>query len=305
VSSLPLPQTIILQLNHKAGFWSNVNRVVNRLAHSIGQNGIAALRVDWYIGPAKPFWPYGTAVDGNLWEMYFEPIEFEMFPLVEKIVSGYANYQMTGLRAYYMYKTDRHWRARYHAAYTRYIRLKPFIQQQVTDFYQQQLAGKFCVGVHFRNSFHSPLECPEPNLPLGEYLSRTRAVLAHRSDGVVFLATDVAEAVDRFHDEFGDRLIYQPTVLRAQRDGDREAFGEHQPASFQAGLAVLLDCFLLAKCNALLHVTSNIATAAGYLNPDLKMIYCERSPAVGMLRYWQKLGNHFLTRRLKLGRSAR
>lgn len=301
----PSSQTIIVQLNQNAGFWSNVNRAVNRLALSIGRNGIAALRIDWRIDPANQVSPYGTAADGNLWEKYFEPIEFESFPATESIVSSYADRQMTGLRAYYMYKTDRNWRQRYHTAYTRYIRLKPQVQQQVTAVYERQMAGKFCVGVHFRNSFHGSLECPEPNLPLDDYLSRARAQLADRSGGVVVLATDVAEAVDRFQAEFGDQLIYQTQVLRSRRDGDHEVFGRHQSPSVQWGLDVLIDCLLLAKCNSLLHVTSNIATAAGYINPNLKMIYCERSPVLGMLHFWQKLGNHLLTPRLKRVFSAR
>jgi hypothetical protein len=37
---------------------------------------------------------------------------------------------------------------------------------------------------------------------------------------------------------------------------------------------VIRDAYILARCNSLLHVTSNISTAVAYMNPDLEMVYC-------------------------------
>ena len=37
----------------------------------------------------------------------------------------------------------------------------------------------------------------------------------------------------------------------------------------------LVDTLLLARCDAFVHVTSNLATAVGYMNPHSRMVYCE------------------------------
>jgi hypothetical protein len=38
---------------------------------------------------------------------------------------------------------------------------------------------------------------------------------------------------------------------------------------------VLIDALLLARCEAMVHAVSNLATAVGYMNPRLRMVYCE------------------------------
>jgi hypothetical protein len=61
--------------------------------------------------------------------------------------------------------------------------------------------------------------------------------------------------------------------------------GNEAPTT-KLGEQVLIDCLLLARCDVLLHVTSNLATAVGYINPELRMIYHETpmQAAVNYLR---------------------
>jgi hypothetical protein len=87
------------------------------------------------------------------------------------------------------------------------------------------------------------------------------------------LATDVREAVDRFREVFGERLLVQPDVARAPAGGSQYEWSA--PPGIALGEQTLIDALLLARCDVLLHATSNIATAAGYMNPRMRMVYCE------------------------------
>jgi hypothetical protein len=59
--------------------------------------------------------------------------------------------------------------------------------------------------------------------------------------------------------------------------------GSAEPAR-ELGEQALVDCLLLARCDTVLHITSNLATAVGYINPALRMVYCE-TPLETMLGY--------------------
>ena len=81
---------------------------------------------------------------------------------------------------------------------------------------------------------------------------------------------------------FGAALVLQPQVARAAEDAPDQRHHSATDAALRLGEEVLIDCLLLSRCDALLHVTSNIATTAGYINPRLKMLYCE-----GAWEAWQ------------------
>lgn len=95
---------------------------------------------------------------------------------------------------------------------------------------------------------------------------------------IIFLATDVEKAVSGFKNIFGDKVIVQPNVARSTCHGkdekDHRWYSNPNP-QLKDGEDILVDCLLLARCNVFTHVTSNIATAVGYINKDTKMVYCE------------------------------
>ena len=40
---------------------------------------------------------------------------------------------------------------------------------------------------------------------------------------------------------------------------------------------VVRDAWLMAKCDVLLHVVSNVSTAVSYTNPDVEMVFCSQA----------------------------
>jgi hypothetical protein len=277
-TSLASDHTLVIEAT-SSGFFSNFNRVVNHLHHSLGHDGCRAVRVDWRADGEDPrAFAYGTPADGNTWEHFFEPLDFPNAPPQERMTTDYADFSMTGRGAYRMYKAGNGWRGEYHRAFRDHIRLTPRITTKlericepswVHHMPQQGLS----IGVHYRHPHHDR-EAPRPSPPAATYARWAQSLLPADSPGKVLLATDVQEAVEVFHDTLGERLV----VADATRAGlwDQTAV-HHAPLDprLSLGEEVLIDALLLARCDLLLHGTSNVATAVGYINPDMRMVYCE------------------------------
>jgi hypothetical protein len=254
----------------KAGFFSNFNGVLNNLRYLLGRDGIEAALVDWHAEDIA----YGRTADGNLWLHFFEPIRFERFPVERTEVRMFAEFSLTGINAYSAYKLDREWRQIYHALFCRYIRIRPALLTRVETLYRAKMAGRYCIGVHYRSPTHS-VECPNPIPPPDAFIARIRRMLPKGRSWVVVLATDAEPAVPVFERAFGDSLVIQPDVVRAATLNVGPMHPGSNAPSIALGEQVLIDCLLLSRCDVFLHITSNIATAVGYINPDLKMVYCE------------------------------
>ena len=277
------PATLVIR-NRDSGFFSNFNAVVDCLVHRVGRAGVAAVRVDWRAPERHSQFPYGTEADGNLWDAFFEPLSFPSFPARTVETDTFMNFAMTGRNAYGFYKLRRGWRQQYHRAYSKYVRPKSRILDKVERIHWSGLDGHYCVGAHWRHSDHDSenlFRIPDPEV----FIARLRKLLPGDRSWRVFLATDNQAAVSAFEGAFGDRLVVQPGVSRAEGRSETQFHHGHSDPSTALGEEVLVDCLLLARCDALLHVTTNIATAVGYINPDLKMIYCEApyQAAIGYL----------------------
>ena len=92
---------------------------------------------------------------------------------------------------------------------------------------------------------------------------------------VIFLATDSDDMIQAMRDEFGPAVVYQTDVLRTPAGEDEQLhFFRREDVRF--GQDVLSDGLLLAACDRLIHVTSNVATAVALFNPDLDLHYIGR-----------------------------
>ncbi len=258
-----------------AGFFSNLNCVLNHLRYSLGRNGAAAILVDWRANPVeRSHFSYGRAEDGNLWEQFFEPLAFERHPPPFRATCFYVSVAMTGRRAYAMYKFDWRWRRIYNRLFRRYVAVKPALLARAEAIHARHMAGHYRVGVHCRHPDHDS-ECLHRSPSLARYIATTRALLPAGRSGIVFLASDYEPAVAAFRAAFGERLIVQDGVKRAS-GFDAEQMHHINPApAIASGEQALVDALLLARCDAVVYVASNLATAVGYMNPDSRMVYCE------------------------------
>jgi hypothetical protein len=260
-----------------AGFAANFNLVLCNLDRWLGKDGVRAAEVLWRVSPDARQFAYGARDHPNPWLHYFEPLPFADPPTPRLEVKTYPRtgaHQIVGKDAYAVYKIDPFWRRRYSGLYSRFVRPRPFLVARADAIFEAGLAGVFRLGVHYRNPRHGH-ECLDPIPPPEAFIARARRILAGAGPARVFLASDYQPAVDAFEAAFGSMLVVQPAVQRATAEDHDQVHHVRPEPSFALGEQVLVDCLLLARCEALLHVTSNVATAAAIINPRLKLIYCE------------------------------
>ena len=114
-----------------------------------------------------------------------------------------------------------------------------------------------------------------PSLDL--FIKAVEAVLSKLSregipDHAIFLATDDAEAVGVFKRAFGFRLIIRENVQRTTSDAAEVHYRDWDRLSITDAEDVLVDTVLLSKCDALVHASSSVSTAASLINPALTLV---------------------------------
>jgi hypothetical protein len=278
-----LRPTRLVIIPNDGGFFSNFNKVVQYLTLSLNHSGIRAIMIDWRLDKSRKLsqFPYGCHEDGNIWEYFFEQPSFPPDSFMRSTKIAYwRDHSITNRDAYTLYKSGNAWRQQYHAAFTKYIRIQAHILEKVDRIYSRYMAGKYCIAGHIRNEAHKVEEPSNTTTPFQVYVEKIEDILRSRNgEAVIFLATDVEAYVRRLQRAFHAQVIVQPGVTRLLENPSGD-FG-HQlhhgnaPASLKLGEDVLVDCLLLAKCHVFVHTVSNIATAVGYINPDILMVYCD------------------------------
>lgn len=258
---------------------------------------------------------YGQPGDGNLWLKLFQPLfgatdqemQDEVF-LWRHAEAPFDRHNearephLTYSRAYTLYRSPEFEavRRQYHRVFARHVHLRQELAAEIERFATAFLAVPVRIAAHVRHPSHT-VEQPGHRIAHTEaYIARVRDEVRRRGadpDGegwAVFVATDQARVLDRFRAAFGARAVFYPEARRTRADEDA-AFDalsaaeqnrdghqlQHLVAADRSGWhwrmawEVVRDAYTMARCQALLHVVSNVSTAVSYINPELEMIFCE------------------------------
>lgn len=274
-----------------AGFFSNLNGAINRLYYTLAprDTGEVSWRVDQLReGPhivAQTQFPYGTVEDGNLWTRFFEPLPLaagnaagsEVREIWELEHQGwcFGSYHAAARRACRLYVPGRQgWRRVFHDVFRRYIRPRPEVLERAAQFRRTHVTGPHTVGVHIRNVRHSQEQVGQEAYGVPHFAQAIRRLYGGEIP-TIFLATDSDDVIRAMHDEFGRAVVYQTDVMRTPA-GEDEQLHFFRQGDIRFGQDVLSDSLLLAACDRLIHVTSNVATAVALFNPDLDLHYVGR-----------------------------
>jgi hypothetical protein len=271
-----------------AGFFSNFNGVINRLGNTLCQDDIAV--VNWQANRvvrdgtvvAQTQFPYGAPGDGNLWNQFFEPLPFIANPATRyqnrdlwQIDHGgmcFDTFRAWGKRACRLYAINSQpWRQKYHAIYKKYVRPRDSIKERVDSFCGRYLNQPNCVGVHIRHAGHSVEQIDKQVYGVPHFVAAIRQQYGQRVP-TIFLATDQEDVIQQMRGEFGAAVVFQENVRRVV-GGDGQQLHFDQTGSVELGADILSDALLLARCKQLIHVTSNVASAVGFINPQIEMRY--------------------------------
>lgn len=147
-----------------------------------------------------------------------------------------------------------------------YIRLKPSVKEEIEKSNQALLKGKKTLGVHVRGTdFKWNYNGHPVCVTAEEYLEEACKLMMENNYEQVFLATDEQNAVEKFSDVFGDKLIYYQDVTRSNgkvtvMKSELERDNHH----YLLGLEVLRDALALADCDGLLAGLSQVSYAVRF-----------------------------------------
>ena len=196
-------------------------------------------------------------------------------------------------------RRSQHFGASTSVLWRQHVRLLAPLRAEVDSFIENARSGRFLISAHVKHPSHV-VEQPSGRMPDRDaYVRAVRHVLQARAidegtDGWrVFVATDQDRVIELFTQEFGHRAIFFSDVRRIpiKTDEAYDALDEeerskdgHQLQHIIASAAsqwapqlaweVWRDAEVMAASDVLIHVVSNVATAASYLNPELEMVYC-------------------------------
>jgi glycosyltransferase involved in cell wall biosynthesis len=258
---------------------------------------------------------YGKPGDGNIWLKLFEPLYgltdeemndaatlYHNAALPESVYNQHREPYLTYIHAYELYRRPAFAaiRRQYHRVVNEHIRLRAPLAGQIEKFCAREFGDKTMIAAHVKHPSHA---IEQPGRAMAQVRSYVKAVyeqLARRGmprsspDWGVFLATDQDRVVEIFRAEFGERLSYFPDVRRTSlvEDAAYEELDEaskiqegHQVQHLVAADAnswsirmaeeVVRDMVTMSRCAVLLHVVSNVSTAASFFNPELELVFTE------------------------------
>lgn len=290
---------LVIKTHLGAGFFAEFSKVMAVLIHY--ENELQKVWVDW----TDEFFPYKDKPDENGWDLYFDPISISDATLQSEATYIACN---NGYHEIHDQICSEHWleydaflpyRQFLHEKIKKYINIKQHILDFVDSFYQKNMRHAVCLGVHVRFAQGHSCEVPGGALPeLQNYFNEVDALLQkHDHENVkIYVATDSNQALEAFKKRYPNllhidafrasgredpHLIYENTDYWLTHP---EEWHRRKPG-FAGGVPVLYDCLLLARCDYLIHTTSNVSSFAAFFNPLIKSVYIPRAAPLIKCRY--------------------
>eukprot|EP00164_Ancoracysta_twista_P012155 GFYU01018991.1.p1 GENE.GFYU01018991.1~~GFYU01018991.1.p1 ORF type:complete len:641 (-),score=-4.72 GFYU01018991.1:77-1972(-) len=274
---------IVVHLS-KGGLSANLNKVLDHVSRKTPN---MIMHADWEMRPEterwhNPHFAYGEVGD-NIWELFFKPLtpastwEASTAPVVhvdsfvDTVIGGHAVTSYFGTQAFQQI------RERMHGAWRRYIRVRSAttVPNEVNEFYETNLSGKYVIGVHVRTNGHKVEQTGFYMPTVAEYVRKISRLLEANANSIVFLATDDSSVISPFVREFGDRIVFRSGVNRLDDRGGFSHLHMAKPSKQGINLAkdLLIDASLLAHSDIVLHVRTNVVLLASFINPRMDMVY--------------------------------
>lgn len=249
-------------------------------------------RISVFFNSACLYWiPDGWNGSRNVWEYYFEPLsdvhapcllgldeeramrvgvaEVEAMLKDDRIALVYTHRSgRTGMAG----ALNEHDRPFVKRIIDRHIRVKPAVQMKADKFFNDHMAGRRVVGLHYRGTDkHQELVTSVPSFE--KATERTIADYLNVVDrlaplSMVYLATDSQAAVEAAKIRLGDRLLHHPDWIRSSDDRPVH-FGMDWANPAKQGEEAVIDWTLLSRCSFLVHGVSNFSAAVLLAAPDL------------------------------------
>lgn len=169
------------------------------------------------------------------------------------------------------------------------FKLKDYLKKEIEEFYQENLSGKITLGVQIRltdmtsnhnvKKFHS-------------YIDRIKKILIQNSDiNQVFLATDDETIIQEFQTKISVPVVYLKDIYRATKEKlDLNPYDRcdyiRENHLFLLGKEVILDIFLLSKCDYILKSEiSAVSQLSCLFSENIKKTFFMKSKFINDLKF--------------------
>jgi len=163
------------------------------------------------------------------------------------------------------------------------FKLKPCLTDDIDAFYNKSFKGKNVLGIQVRvtDMLHYHLT---PH-GIGYFVDKARNIMLQRPVDAIFIATDSTVTINAFRTAFPNvDILYQKNISRSDKEND--AVGPQDRIdytfdnnnirkyhNFLSGKEVLIDIFLLSKCNYFLRSHSSVSDVAIVLNDNIQELF--------------------------------
>jgi len=287
------------------------------------------------------FTPAGYHQADTVWEYYFEPV-IESAPVsaipdeVRELVSGsppeptepgywasgdafvsahFGNHpSLKGKTLWIPYwwdDPDQRLRAQASVLIEKYVRPRPYIQEKIAAFYDENLKGHYCVGLHVRGTDAISKKQLWGSRRLGslhmdKYVAAVEGALNEHPEAKVFVATDDQSSLDALAAKFPSHVVAYDSIRHT--GGEAAGAGptgwimptyitEDRDKAAKNGEEAVIEYLLLSKCDLLVHNGSALARTALLTAPNLRHINTHPPSLGNRLRsYLAMVNTHQLKR---------
>ena len=264
----PVHKACVVLPHHGGGVFSLFNKVITCMEL------YSRVRVDYSAAGTL----YKQAAEKNLWDTICHPLPDP--PLSAEacdVVRRYPHFRYTGRSAGRLYGRDQSWRARLHRLFQR-IKVRREVIELSRSIFPQQLHRS--ITILHRSETTLAIEQLNGMLPSIDEMCRAAGAVSTQRP--IFVCADSHEGTEEFRRRLGPRMMVWDAVDRAAAAGEaphfKETFGsDHVRRMFALVMAI-------SRTAHLVHPTSNIATAALYMNPRLAHTFVQAAPSSAAAR---------------------
>lgn len=255
------PFVLINTPSYNPGMFSVFTSVIGAL-HKYDMGEYAGLKISLNNG-----FYFDPQIGPNWWEYFFEPVQlgsrksFKYEKIDDRMMSQFARLTV--------YKLSRE---RGHQLITKYIRIKPVIQKKVDKFVKNGFSGHYVIGVHYRGTDKIGQGGGIPYITVFAAIQKAidEVPLLFQNKYKIFVATDEQDFIDAIQKQFSCQMMFIDSIRSTNH---KPVHIDYYTSNYQKGEDALLDCLLLANCNILLRMDSNLCFCAGLFNPDIPIVF--------------------------------
>ena len=185
------------------------------------------------------------------------------------------------------------WRIKSHSLYTKHIKFKQEIIDQIDNIWTANAIKHNVIGIHYRHPSHF---VESGKIYLESYFEQIDLLLQKYPESKIFLATDSCYGIYAFSEKYRDKIFYIQNIDRLSMseflhwvfslvDGKADSVGfingkgyelhhkrVNQINNKNMTIDLLKEILCLSRCNQIVNTVSNIPLAISYINPYTKII---------------------------------